>query len=1419
MGLISWIKNKYYNRKFQKAQDYLAKEDSEGAIEILKEIIDVHPSAPLELLSIFHSLISKNNSSYYIKEVASLYAKYPSLKDNCISFSKTLAKTANLSIRISYASSLYEKGAKELENEFVTIAAKYILENTSISSLSELTHNSSLLISLSGCILNHIKDLYRNTNNDLIECNRLSKMIYQYLSSKDYYNLYANIRFDILADSEMSDFVIKELDDLFNDVKTKYKLNQEEINVLTDKGLLLAKSLFNSSRYTDSLLVSQRLVDKYDKAKSFYSDSALNLYRNKNSTLSKVIDDILYKSLGESGIGFIAALEPFIPYAHHKNKYIQAVSDELTCLSKQQQAGDSLIQLLNHAKELVPEMCFIRASMETASEELKKNISEFILQNSNTYLESKDSLRAFVAELLRINEIEFVVATLESLIQLDKDVKNEYVIQVLKLARHARANSRKRIDIINRGLTVYEIESFIDHKTEYCKNYIESGRFDVNFATTEASSLIGKHSLAEVFLAKVYLYKASSSTSNVEKEIILRKAIEIKTLHNPLFDVKCYNDVLPEINSAIIDLVKDFHQQNKDKEAVNLLYLLRDNNLDWFDTYAKIQLDNLLKEDDISAASETIYNVLTEGQNIKSKIKKTLWEKAVELELATAATFPIDNRIQTLNHFLEKLTQICDSDNKDSLQKNVLKKLYTDYFTRGKSIEKLGDFNKAINDYQQILDLSEEYTDVKSRIFICKLKGNMQISSKDKKEIHNLLGKANQKPYQKDLAYRWCLHLLKIGSISEVEEINSRLLDSDGQLIELCNEEKIQQQQSVLDQLNEEFNKLNKGELSAEDAIALGQSFTKVLQSISFIAKLSENRISDIKETIRIFAISQFYKQENFVQCQKGLHIQEAEYLSNPLVLRNIAIACLRAAESGQLNKKNYKEFLAIWATAIYQQKLFVQSLEYTSWDNPFTFSLSDALGQLDNSDDELPDNINYSANFTDNLVAIKDVQEILITRMEVAVSDNQIHHQFFVEQLKAMDKLAEQNLDEPCYLVAPYLLNLSSTYRANVHHALQVEANGHYHNWETILEIGNLYGLSVGDFGRYATALSLLTLMAESIGQMKRINAVFTQSRVDSIREFESLNFSLISAVTTSLNKVIADEALYSRVLSDYGTIVKMIGDDSLTFIFSNYINQKVVKELNEKTLTLGKGASILFEIYEYSKCNPHLKRNISNIVEALIHNYISDGDADNLLALDNLLTFTREFDNDVVNSLPGGGDAPEEIMLFLFASKESRFSALKNRIGNKSPSIGAKFNITMDKLSGMKVQLELSQIVDMVNNNSMLKCDALKNVYNIYRSHQNNDRVCKNLVTLIPMCVIEYVIPNKVGANKVTSVLDSLKLNMSSTFRSNSSEIRQAHDMLWNQLPYDAQMTLRGISIGTSLNENGIALKKGLDYLKALS
>ena len=79
-----------------------------------------------------------------------------------------------------------------------------------------------------------------------------------------------------------------------------------------------------------------------------------------------------------------------------------------------------------------------------------------------------------------------------------------------------------------------------------------------------------------------------------------------------------------------------------------------------------------------------------------------------------------------------------------------------------------------------------------------------------------------------------------------------------------------------------------------------------------------------------------------------------------------------------------------------------------------------------------------------------------------------------------------------------------------------------------------------------------------------------------------------------------------------------------------------------------------------------------------------------------------------------------------------------------------------------------------------------------------------------------MEYVIPDKYGKTKVEAVLDSLKLNMSPTFKIQNSEIGEAYTMIWNQLPYNARSAIQNNP--WSLNEQGQALKKGLDYLKDL-
>lgn len=1412
MGIISWIKNKYNDHLFQKAQHLSLDGKTGQAIEILSKILDAHPDAPRELLSLYHSLIKHGDFSK-ITNVAELYGNHSSLKSECIEFSKELGQGNNSKLIIDYNQSLYDKGICELQSPFLNIATKYILNNKLISYLTSLTRNTSLLKSLSESLVQNIKDIYRS-DSSLKECKRLCNLILPYISSKEFYEVYSDIRFDTIACEDITTDSIKLLDALFKDIKNNYKLSEATIRKLTDKGLALAQSLFSENKFIGALLLSQRLMDYYAKACQIYSDSALKLYSSSNNKSDLVVTEILYKSLGSDNHILVSSLEPFIPYSTHREKYVSVVISELTRLSNSDK--DKAEELFNRAWKLAPDIRYISCVLTNNSDDCKIHFAKFILSNCEIILSDNFILSSYISELGKLNNTEFVVSTLEALMDKGKMVGFEYEKQILRLAQGASSKSRKRIEIIDRGISRKQTQQLYAQKAIYCNDYIESGRYDLTYATDSANSLIGHDALAEVLIVKILLDDAKVTETIDVIEDKLRKAIAIKETHNQLFNDRAYDAILPNIVNDICNLAKKLYNTEPNR-AIALLYLLRDNKLSWYDTYANLYLGSIQQQAIIEETALKLFTIIKEGEEIKSTVKESLWSKYVEITLSINKAKAIDDAIFRLESLQTQINSNCDTQNRNTLIKNVENSICELFLLRAKQHEKDKSYIKAIKDYTSILEVSgRSYSDIKARIYICKLKNGKSLLNADKEEIENLLNTSKDKPYQKDLAYRWCIYLISNGQLEQAEEINNRILGIDNEITQICREERIISQQKILDGLNEQIAKLNNSELTAQEAMAFGQSLSNTLDEIDFIVQISLQKSNILREAIRVYAIEKYYKQEDFVQSLKGLKVQDSEYLSEPVALRNIAIMCLRAAESGQITNANYQELLAIWATAIYQQRLFVQSLDYTSWDDPYTFTLCEALGQLDNGDDELPDNINYNDESENGVVSIREVQKALICRMEAALNNNSVYQQFFSSQLEAMDKLAEQNLDEKCVLVAPYLLTISNTYKNNVTNALTIEEKAHYDNWETILEVGNMYGLSNGYFGRYASAKEALQIAIDSIERKSQVLTAFTASHIDPIKEFSGHKSSLISAVTTALNNEISQNVDYLRLNTDFSQVVKVIADSTLSFIFSNYINQQIVKSLNEKTITLGQGSPILFEIYEFCKCNPHLKRNIENIIEALIHNYVTNGDDDNLTVLNNVLSSTREFDTNIVKALKGGDGVPEEMLVLLFLSNEARFNFLKNRIGSKSRAIQNQFNATMIKISALKIQLELNQIVEQVNNNSMNKYDALQKLYNIYNSNKDNDRVCENLATLIPMCVMEYIIPNKYGKSKVESVLDALKNNMTATFRSHNAGIGEAYNLVWRQLPYDARNAIENTP--WTLNEQGKALKKGLDYLKAL-
>ena len=1098
-------------------------------------------------------------------------------------------------------------------------------------------------------------------------------------------------------------------------------------------------------------------------------------------------------------------------------KYISIAASELSRLvtiGEQKQAKN----VLDKVWGLTPDKRIIKAVLTNGSNTCRTHFATLIANDYKRFLSNSPCIDIYVTELSKFDNVEFIVATLEALLDkgktIRKSIASNYESQILRFANNQKEKSRKRIEIIERGLTNIQTDRLYAANAGNLNDYIYSGRYDSEFAAKIAASLIGYNDLAEPLVAKILVDEAKKVKDDITCEQKLREALSINNTHNKLFNKTAYNAVLTEIRKQIIHLAKELYVSQQSR-AIELLYLLRDNNLSWFDTYAALYLDSIQNEENSEEIASKVLAIIKEGDGISSSFNDVLWDKYVSVKSFIICKKNIDEAIAELASFLSEFNSLCNSDNKESLSKEISSSLSKRLLSRAKEYEKNHVYDKAIGDYTSILSISGNFFDIRARISICKLKDNKFLSSNDTDEINNLLQTNKDKKYQQDLAFRWCMHLIANGLFEKAEEINERILGTDNEIAQLCQEERIKIQQSILDGLNDQICKLNNSELTPEEAIAFGQSLSKTLSDINLIVQISIQKSNILKESIRLYAIEMFYIQGNYIQSLNGLKVHDSTYLSDPIALRNIAIMCLNAAEDGLLTENNYKELLAIWATTIYQQKIFVDSLNYTSWDDSYTFTLESALGQLDDND-ELPDNINYDTPSDNSVVSILEVQKNLLSRMEAAIQDNVEYQQFLSFQLEAMNKLAEQNLDESCVLVAPYMLSISNTYNSNVTKALIIEANGHYDNWEAILEIGSIYGLSNGDFKKYTSALDSLNSAIASIEKKQKIKSSFTKTRILQIKKFEGLMANLNSTVMTAMNNDIAQDIEYRQLYSDYGVVIKIIGDDTLSFTFSNYINQQGVKTLNDKTQTLAQGTPLLFEIYDFCKCNPHLKRNLENIIEALIHNYITDGDEENITVLNNVLSSTREFDSQIVKALKGGDGVPEEMMTLLFSSNEQRFNVLKTKIGTKSAAIQNQFNATSVKIKTMKVQFEMSQIVDQVNNNTLNKCDALQKVYNIYKNNKDNVSVCKNLSTLIPMCVVEYIIPDKYGKSKVEAVLNSLKSNMSSTFRSNNSEISGAYSMIWNQLPYNARSAIQNNP--WSLNEQGEALKKGLDYLKDL-
>ena len=767
---------------------------------------------------------------------------------------------------------------------------------------------------------------------------------------------------------------------------------------------------------------------------------------------------------------------------------------------------------------------------------------------------------------------------------------------------------------------------------------------------------------------------------------------------------------------------------------------------------------------------------------VKNPDYQNLWDEKIHLQIEKCKNFDNQSAVKHLESLIHEIDNAgFDATLIKEKRSIVLKQLIERKYLIARELELANDLSNASNLYKEINVLEAKRTPTLSaiRFIICKLK--MQNNSdvlEHRERIYTILRKAAAayKSEKDDIAYRFALILLKSGEDQEALSVLTEFLPNEDYLKKACEQGGIIKALAKLDDFNNKLESVKNKTLSSDDAVFFINHILEYAEIIRPVLDLPRTTLSKYRNTLKNYAIYKLFDEERYDIAFEKMIKEHKDFLDDYTALRNIALICLNMAESKQMTTANFKDVISIWLTAIYQEKLFVKSLDYTSWDDSYTFSLYEAYGHFnEDSMGALPNNVNFDDSDDDNIVFIKDVQRALLDRFEAAISDNQQYHEFFTSQKDAMDSFIALNLDEKCRLVAPYLAHKDEGLFQDISEALEEDRKQEYDNWEDLLSVGAIYQMPQAIYTDYNKAKSYSENCISAIDSLNSndVKQAFLVSKIELIKRFKKLYSALKSYSNSKVSALSAkDKSVFKNNYSFYLVVCSSLKDTTLSFVFSNYVMQYVVGEVNSNSMKKSSAADYILSIFILDKNNTRVKENLKTLFEMLAR----DNSIDSSRAVTKILDQIRTIDAPLYNQL----------------NKEKEQA---------------------------KVDKELGDIVEkLTKTKSLSESAALQKLYSLYSSNPNNDAVCEILSQLCVVCIRKYIIDQEYGGSSVKTILEKLKNNMSSTFRGHRGHLKDAYYSFWNQIPADAKLALQGYNPNASLTSHGRAIKEGLDYFKSL-
>lgn len=660
-------------------------------------------------------------------------------------------------------------------------------------------------------------------------------------------------------------------------------------------------------------------------------------------------------------------------------------------------------------------------------------------------------------------------------------------------------------------------------------------------------------------------------------------------------------------------------------QAINILNGIFEKHVD---APAKLAECKLKLGQQTSAKSEKLkyFNEVTEIRkrisNSASVGKFDSIEAKALFEIAKIQYEETKNDIEKLNQnirFIDTANKKGSESDFSSLKTKHFNDLADNHFKKAIEKEKSGKNSESVQSYNIAKDFAEKsnndtvLNNSVARIAICQLKRNDKISLDNLSKIQK-----SDKNYQKELYYRYAIQLLKSKEYSEAENIITTHLNFQSseidKLKEILNAEKNNNAVKKVAEINNSIEKLYNNSLSTEELKSLYDSIDKVSNDISFLDNQLSEKISAIKPTLFNRLLTQYISGEQYGNAITIIQ-KYPKFWESPELLKNLGICCYGYTSKGLLTERNYCIVISGWLTSVFSDRVILKSLDDTTWDDNYTFSLSEAIGSNYSQHEEIPDNVNYDE-VTETNISIGATQKELLQQFETIIHKeiqdvklSKLVNDFYDSEKEAIEKVIEV-VENDIFFATPYFATSNG-----INNEIIKELDNDYQSYsnENALEAGVPYIKNSNStvVYQYFFANDLVDRVITAINNenstaIKNLN---TRDNKKWIEKFDNISSSVEDKLFNAIANKISEDDENEKLISVMEECISFSNqNEKLKHQYSSYVANYCISKVNDEEIDHFKALTLMKGAYLRSPNNPRVVKNFITLIRFNLMDMLND-------------------------------------------------------------------------------------------------------------------------------------------------------------------------------------------------------------------